>query len=88
MFKITENGYEKLVADYHKVHDFDNGYSASVVRTAYSYGGTEGLYEVAVLDSSGAVCYHTPITDDVIGYVPLKHLDNILNKIKGLPKNV
>ena len=28
----------------------------------------KGLYEIAVLDSTGDLCYSTPITDDVIGY--------------------
>ena len=28
----------------------------------------KGLYEIAVLDSDGDLCYSTPITDDVIGY--------------------
>ena len=41
---------------------FENGYGASVVRHEYSYGGKSGLYELAVLDSSGDLTYDTPIT--------------------------
>ena len=48
---------------------FDNGYGASVVRHEYSYGGKDGLYELAVLDSNGELTYATPVTNDVIGYL-------------------
>jgi hypothetical protein len=50
-----------------RVH-FGNGYGASVVRSAYSYGGRDGLYELAVL-AGNTLCYDTPITDDVEGHL-------------------
>ena len=33
----------------HAHHIFDNYYGVSVVRGPYTYGGKEGLYELAVL---------------------------------------
>jgi hypothetical protein len=48
---------------------FDNGYGVSVVRHPYSYGGDQGLYELAVLDSEGNLTYETEVTNDVIGYL-------------------
>jgi hypothetical protein len=51
---------------------FDNGYGASVVRHEYSYGGKDGLYELAVLDKNGDLCYDTPITDDAVSYTHLR----------------
>ena len=69
--KMTLRGYAKKY-DIHNgigyVYEFENGYGASVVKHDGSYGGKQGLYEIAVLDSTGDLCYSTPITDDVIGY--------------------
>lgn len=48
--------------------EFPNGYSASILRTDRSYGGRDGLYEIAVI-RGGRIAYDTPITDDVVGYL-------------------
>ena len=45
------------------------GYSLSVISTPFSYGGSEGLWEIAVLDKNNNLCYNTELTDDVIGYL-------------------
>lgn len=50
------------------VFRFANGYGASVVQHPYSYGGDQGLWEMAVTDHSGRLVYTTPVTDDVLGY--------------------
>jgi hypothetical protein len=48
---------------------FENGYGASVVRHAYSYGGKLGLYELAVLKDD-ELHYDNPIANgDVVGYL-------------------
>ena len=49
------------------VHEFPNGYGASVIRHDFSYGGKDGLWEMAVL-KEGDLCYNTHITNDVIGH--------------------
>ncbi len=36
---------------------FDNGFGVSVVSHSYSYGGRDGLYEIAVLDSDDNLTY-------------------------------
>ena len=36
-----------------KLYRFDNGYGASVVRSQYTYGGKEGLWELAVARYTG-----------------------------------
>ena len=66
-------------------YKFDNGYGASVVCNAYSYGGSKGLYELAVLDKRGSLCYSTPITSDVVGYLTESGVADLLEKIKALP---
>ena len=63
---------------------FDNGYGASVVKHQYSYGGNDGLYELAVLDKDGELCYDTPITNDVIGYLREQDVSDVMEKIQQL----
>ena len=63
---------------------FDNGYGASVVKHDYSYGGKDGLYELAVLDKNGELTYDTPITNDVIGYLRDIDVTDVLEKIQKL----
>ncbi|MAI05444.1 MAG: hypothetical protein CMA07_07005 [Euryarchaeota archaeon] len=72
-----QNGYQL-------VYQFDNGYGASVVKHDFSYGGKNGKYEVAVLDNEGSLCYDTPITSDVIGYLTTSEVDKILVNISHL----
>lgn len=63
---------------------FDNGFGASVVRHENSYGGSKGLYELAVLDKEGYLNYDTPITDDVLGYLTPEKVTEILIQIQDL----
>ena len=80
-------GYKEKV----KIHDghgyvykFDNGFGASVVKHSGSYGSDKGLYEIAVLDSDGDLCYSTPITDDVIGHATEDKVLDTLHRIRML----
>ena len=63
---------------------FENGYGASVVQTFFSYGGDEGLYELAVLDSNGQLTYNTPVTDDVEGRLTEDDVTRLLEQIQKL----
>ena len=63
---------------------FDNGYGASVVSHNFSYGGDLGLYEIAILDNKGQICYFTPITNDVIGHLTEEDVTEVLIKIQSL----
>ena len=63
--------------------NFDNGYGASVIRSPYSYGGNQDLYELAVIKDN-AICYDTPITDDVIGYLTEDDVTKYLGQIQEL----
>ena len=87
MGKLTLRGYAKKY-DIHNgvgyVYQFENGYGASVVKHDSSYGGKQGLYEIAVLDSTGDLCYSTPITDDVIGYATEDKVLDTLHRIRML----
>jgi hypothetical protein len=63
---------------------FDNGYGASVVQGPHTYGGEDGLYELAVLDNNGDLTYDTPITSDVEGYLSETQVTDLLTKIQQL----
>lgn len=63
---------------------FDNGYGASVVKTPTTYGGDNGLYELAVLGTDGQITYTTPITNDVIGYLRPEDVTDVMEKIQQL----
>lgn len=67
-----------------RVYKFPNGYGASVIRHKGSYGFAKGLWELAVLDDTGDLCYYTPITDDVIGHLTDEEVNLKLNEIRGL----
>ena len=67
---------------------FENGFGASVVQSDFSYGGKDGLYELAVLDEKGQITYETPITNDVIGYLTEEEVSNVLEEIKKLSRRV
>jgi predicted dehydrogenase len=66
------------------IERFENGYGASVVCTPYTYGGKEGLYELAVFGSDGSITYDTPITNDVLGYLSEQDVTEVLIKIQQL----
>lgn len=69
-------------------HFTGNDYGASVIQNPYSYGGRDGLWELAVIAWDGdnwSICYDTPITDDVLGYLTEEEVTETLVKIKALP---
>lgn len=55
----------------------------SVIRSSMSYGGAEGLFELAMLRNDKC-CYDTPITDDVIGWLDEEGVLNILEDVQRI----
>ncbi len=87
-FKVIEdrpmNGGRQVVVQ------FGNGYGASVVRGPYTYGGSDGLFEVAVLlfdveTNDWHLPYATPVTDDVLGHLTEDEVARTLTEIHDLP---
>lgn len=66
---------------------FPNGYVGSVIRHSTSYGGPQGLWEVAVIHGEKIV-YDTPITDNVLGWQTDDDVEQVLKRIRELPKRV
>ena len=66
---------------------FANGYGASVVRGRLTYGGKDGLYELAVIErETERLVYTTPITDDVLGHLSPEDVTRTLGEIAALPR--
>jgi hypothetical protein len=63
---------------------FENGYGVSVISHTYSYGGKDGLFEIAVLDKKGEITYKTPVTNDVIGYLNPEEVTEIMEHVQKL----
>ena len=62
---------------------FSNGYGVSVIRGLYSYGGEQGLYELAVL-KGGHLCYETPVANDVLGYLSVAEVNGYMRQVQLL----
>lgn len=63
---------------------FENGYGVSVVSHTHSYGGKDGLFEVAVLDSNDEITYDTSVTNDVIGYLTEEEVSELMAEVQKL----
>jgi hypothetical protein len=66
---------------------YPNGYGASIVQHDFSYGGKENLWELAVIkgtEEDWNLCYSTPITGDVLGYLTEQDVDDTLKQIESL----
>ena len=73
---------KKVPGGIQKVYNFPNGYGASVIQRAGSYGFERGLWELAVLFMED-ICYSSPIT---IGHLNQRQVKNLLQQIKELNK--
>lgn len=72
-----------MVGKKSRIH-FDNEFGVSVVSHTYSYGGKDGLFEVAVLDKDGNLTYDTPVTNNVIGYLTEEDVTDIIKQVQEL----
>ena len=68
-----------------KKYIFENGYGASVACHTGSYGGDEGLFEVALTDDEGNIITSpndpTSNWQDVKGYLTLSEVEAYLKEI-------
>jgi hypothetical protein len=66
--------------------DFPNGYGASIVSGEWFYTRRDAPYELAVFHGDH-LCYDTPLTNDVLGYLTKEDVSGYLKKIEELPSN-
>ncbi len=73
---------------YRNQFHYANEYGASVVSSKGSMGGEHGYFELAVLhgDHDG-LCFSTPVTEGVIGWLSFDEVTPILDKIRYLGEN-
>lgn len=64
---------------------FVNGYRASVIRNKASYGGAEGLWELAVIHPDGGIDYANPIAPGPLGWLTEADVALTINRIAALP---
>ena len=83
-FKDIEFKPHSMGEGQHGLIFFPNGYGVSVVSHTYSYGGKDGLFEVAVLGKDGDLTYDTPVTNDVIGYLSEKGVSDVMKQVQEL----
>lgn len=94
---LTLNNWTRFIVDVHAdiikqqvLFRFDNNYGASVIRGPHTYGGNQGLFELAVVQFNGnkhTIAYDTPITDDVLGWLTGDEVFEKLAEIQSLPMN-
>lgn len=78
---------EQIDGTEHYEFHFKNGYGASVIRGPYSYGGPQGLYELAVLKKRRdywEINYRTQITSDVLGWLTAHTVTKYLEEISRI----
>ena len=62
-----------------------NGYEASICHGGFGYSNAEYTeFELAVLGPDGQIDYTTPVTDDVLAYVPFSHVLGALETLKDM----
>ena len=65
-----------------------NDYGASIVQHNFSYGGDNGLWELAVIKyvdgDQWRICYETDITNDVLGHLSEEEVNQTIEKINEL----
>lgn len=72
------------------IYAFPNGYGVSLIKSEFSYGGQADLWEIAVIEINSVdtlewnLCYDTPVSDDVIGYLTDDEAREIMKQVFDL----
>lgn len=78
---LTNDGTH-IAGGEHYIFIFPNGWGASVIKTNFSYGGLDGLYELAILKNK-QIDYKNPIANgNVRGYLKPLQVYDLLDQIR------
>ena len=69
---------------YEKRVSFENGYGASIICKPMSNGGDAKRFEIGVF-KFGKLCYDTPVSYDLEGYLDFEDVIEVLHEIRELP---
>lgn len=72
----------RKIGGYQAVLNFENGYGVSVLFGDIYYSDGVTTYELAVLQN-GHLCYDTPITSDVLGYIYQSDITAIMQTLQN-----
>ena len=71
--------------EYQYIFKFNNGYGASVIKNAGSYGHHDGLWEMALIrfdeNDNWELTYEHDFVDDVKGFLKNEEVNDLLEKI-------
>lgn len=87
---ICEGAHPAGLGGTRAVYKCTNGYGASVIRTPFSYGNENGLYEVGVLkfkdedDTEGDLVYTELYGDTVVGHLNWLEVLALLDAISDI----
>ena len=73
----TEFGKQGLIR-------LDNGLEISIVQNDLSYGGKQGLYEIAAMKPNGSLVYIEEWKDEVKGWLTPEYIDKELEILQEL----
>lgn len=80
--KLVNQTSKKCFDGIQHLFEFNNGYAASVIKHSYSYGGRDGLWELALMRDNNLI--YNDEFPDVVGRLNDAEVDQMLKRISTL----
>lgn len=84
---MTPENIKSGLDGFSRIIQFENGYGFSIISNSrYSYGGSQGLFEIALLDETGDIMYDKEIGfGDVVGHLDFNDVALLIKAVSALP---